>query len=163
MNPDEINETFPLNLYFLFAFSEEEQTLMPYVICLTVALFVIVVAILIIIFRQKHQRNASENAHLPNFNGNKIYTEDSCPANNQKNENWKRYLNKVQSDQKSVDEDLYDGKSNCSQMTDNIYKAVTAEFEKNIASSLPFKKNFEKNELKVSQMRRIVSEQELIV
>lgn len=138
---------------------------MPYVICLTTALFIIAVAILVIIFRQRHQRNESENAHLPNFNGNKVYSEDSCPVNNQKKDNWKRYLNKVQSlpDQKSVDEDVYDGKSNCSQMPDNIYKAVTAEFERNIASSLPFKKNFEKNELKASHIKRMVSEQELIV
>lgn len=136
-------------------FSEEEQTLMPYIICLTIAFFIIAVSIIFIIFKQQHEGSENQHPHLPNFSGNKIYNEDACTANNQKTDNLKRARSLV--DQKSVDEDAYEGNT---QKPDNIYK----EFEKNIACSLPFKKNFEKNDLNASQNNKAMhSEQELIV
>lgn len=148
-------------------FSEEQQPLMPYVICLSIALFGIVLAILFILYKQRHLLSDNQHAHLPNFNGNKIYSEDSTTANNQKKENWKRYLNKVHSLSDNTSGSMnginHEGKPQCSQMSDNIYKATSAELEKNIAYTMPFQKNFEKNDLKGSQMKESNPEPELIV
>ncbi|XP_035220632.1 uncharacterized protein LOC118193626 [Stegodyphus dumicola] len=144
-----------------------QKYLVPFVTSLCLAMCGIAVVIMIFIHKkQKGHRTESACSSLSS-NGNKTEHETSSSTNNLVKDNWKRYINKLQTlpDQGStiVNENMLNTESHFSEIPNKIYKAVSPEINKNIALSLPFKKNFEKNDLNASQKQESFPEQELIV